>query len=131
MKTKVVASTLLALLIISCDSSNNPTDVRLGEEFQLGYGQSAALTQAGLTITFKALGEDSRCPEGEVCVWSGNARVVISIAGTDASLNMPLAPREVLHSGHKIQLLAVRPYPKVNEQHKPENYSISLIVTKE
>ena len=48
-----------------------------------------------MAVTFKALTEDSRCPEGAVCVWKGNAGVVVSLSETDVSLNTTLQPREV------------------------------------
>jgi hypothetical protein len=128
--TRIVGCILTALLIIGCNSSG-PTEVRVGEQFQLKYDQSVKLNQAGLTITFKALGEDSRCPEGMACFWAGNARVVISVNGSDASLNSYVEPREIFLAGYKTQLLAVHPYPKANQRPRPEDYIITLVVTKE
>lgn len=129
---RVFAAAFLTLWIAGCESSTTgPTGVRPGEQFQLKYGQTASVPAAGLTVTFKDLGEDSRCPEGALCVWAGNARVIVTLSNEDASLNTTLEPREASHAGYKVQLLAVYPYPKMNERHEPENYVITLVVTKE
>lgn len=131
MRRKVVV-VLLTLWVIGCNSSTTgPTEIRLGEEFELRFGQSAALSEAGIGVTFKALTEDSRCPEGAVCFWAGNARVVVSVSDTDALLNTTLEPRKVSHFGYRIQLVAVHPYPKLNEQYRHKDYTIKLIMTKE
>jgi hypothetical protein len=124
----ILIAVLLTLMISGCHS---PTGVNLGEQFQLKYGQNVFVPAANFTVTFTSLGDDSRCPEGALCFWAGNARVVVSISGIDASLNTTLEPREVSHSGYNIQLLGVNPYPKLNEHHVPEDYSITLVVTKE
>ena len=132
MKTRIAISVLLFFLVTGCGASSaNKPVIKLGEELQLGYQQSATLAQGGFTVTFKTLVEDSRCPEGTNCVWAGNAKVVITVMGTDATLNTNGSPREVSLSGYKIQLLDVSPHPKLNQQQAPETYSINLIVTKE
>lgn len=131
MRKKVVVI-LLTLWVIGCNlSTTGSTEIKPGEEFELRCGQSASLSEAGLVVTFKDLTEDSRCPEGAVCVWAGNARVVVSLSETDVLLNTTLQPREVSHSGYRIRLVAVHPYPKLNEQYRPEDYSIKLLMTKE
>ncbi|MGD8553949.1 MAG: hypothetical protein PVJ32_00800 [Anaerolineales bacterium] len=123
---------LLAFMIAGCVSSPpNPAGVALGEQFQLAYGQSVDIREAGFGIEFVAVVEDSRCAEGAVCVWEGNARVEISVSNIDASLNTTLEPRQVSHQGYLIRLLAVNPYPVLGEQIEPEDYVIALIVTKE
>lgn len=132
MKIQSSASVVLALLIAACYSSpDSPISAKPGEPFHLGYAQGATVSRAGLTIVFTTLGEDSRCPEGANCVWSGNARVVISISGKEVSLNTDLDPKETIHSGYKVRLIAVQPYPKMNELLNPDDYTISLIVTKD
>lgn len=132
MRLQTVSSILLAVLIVGCDSSTtSPTAVNLGKRFQLGYGQSATLSQTGLTVTFKSLGEDSRCPEGCCCIWAGNARVIISVAGMDTSLNSYLEPKEISYLEYRIKLLAVQPYPKLNEHINSQSYNIILIIAQE
>jgi hypothetical protein len=106
---------LLCLVMLGCSERGVEPEVaaRPGDQFDLGYGQTARLALTGLTITFKALGEDSRCPEGADCIWAGNARVILTVAGIDTSLNSYLEPKATSLLGYKIQLLAVWPYPKL------------------
>ncbi|MGD2253519.1 MAG: hypothetical protein PVF70_11455 [Anaerolineales bacterium] len=123
---------LLAFMIAGCVSSPaSPASVALGEQFPLTYGQSVDIREAGFGITFIAVAEDSRCAEGAVCVWKGNARVEISVSNIDASLNTTLEPRQMSYQGYLIRLVAVDPYPVLGEQIAPENYVIALIVTEE
>jgi hypothetical protein len=124
----LATSLLLALMIVSCDS---PTAFRLGNQFWLGYGQSVTLAQTRLSVRFKTLKEDSRCPENLDCIWAGNAAVIISLSGEDVLLNTYLDPKEVSRSGYRITLLAVRPYPGPDKQYSPQEYHVRLVVTEE
>jgi len=129
---RVLVAVFLTLWIAGCESSTTgPTGITLGEQFQLKYGQTAIIPAAGLAVTFKDLGEDSRCPEGALCIWAGNARVVVRLANEEVSLNTTLEPREATSAGYKVQLLKVDPYPKLDVQHDPAEYVITLVVTKE
>ncbi len=119
-----------ACFFITCNTSKSPISPKLDNEFEINYGQSVNLQNHNLIIKFKAVDEDSRCPEGAVCVWEGNARIVIEISQTALVLNTTLEPKEIEHIGYKIRLTAVHPYPKTNEQIKIEDYSIKLFVTK-
>ncbi len=127
---KSIILVILALSVIGCKSSTGPTGPSLEEEFELKYGQSVILKNESLTIKFKSIAEDSRCPTGAVCVWEGNARIVIEVSQTEVELNTTLEPKQASYLAYIIQLLAVNPYPKLNEQLKHEDYSIKLIVTK-
>ncbi len=127
--TKALAvCTFLALSFTGCDS---PTAFRLGNQFWLGYGQSVTLAQTRLTVVFRSLKEDTRCPEFVDCAWAGNASVVIVVSGDDVSLNTSLDPGEVSLSGYRIRLMDVRPYPRLDKSYSLREYQVGLIVTEE
>lgn len=129
---KIVAIILAALLITGCNSSTtSPVEIVLGQQFQLKYSASAHCTAGDFIITFKNLDADSRCPEGVECVWAGNAKITISVSGSDMSLNTNLEPKTVSYAGYLIELISVDPYPKASQQTKPEDYSITLVILKE
>jgi len=131
MKTLVMV-VFLALAVSGCTSlATAPGTVDLGEEFQLPYGQTVIIPEARLSLTFRELGEDSRCPEGANCIWAGNARVILIVSDLETSLNTTLEPRQVLHRGYSIQLVGVAPYPKLGEVHKVEDYAVTLVVERE
>ena len=102
----------------------------LGKEFGLNYGQSKTLNSYVLTIKFKDVIEDSRCPEGALCVWEGNAKVAIEISQNEYFLNTTLEPKEIIYGEFKVKLVSVSPHPKINEQIATKDYKINLIVEK-
>ena len=129
---KLILIAFYTALIGGCSSPRiSPATFNPGEEFQLALGQSANIAEASFQLTFITFAEDSRCPVGVVCVWEGNARVVVLVSNVEASLNTSLEPRQISHSGYSVQLLAVNPIPKVGEQFEPEDYIITLVVMKE
>ena len=121
---------ILALSVVGCDSSTDPTGPSLNEEFTLQFGQTVTLKNEPLTITFKSVLEDSRCPTGAECPWEGNARILIQISQTDIELNTTLEPKQATYQAYTIRLVAVEPYPILNEEIEPEDYSIKIIVTR-
>ena len=54
--------------------------VALGQSFTLGLGQAVTVSGPGLTVTFAAVVEDSRCPIGSQCVWAGRAVISLTVA---------------------------------------------------
>ncbi len=119
-----------AFLLIQCNNSGTPLNPAPGHEFEINYGQSRTLDNYPLTIKFKNVIEDSRCPENAVCVWEGNARIAIEVSQKDFILNTVLEPEEIDYLGFKIRLIEVYPYPKINEQIEIEDYTIKLVVDK-
>lgn len=118
---------LLACTAISC-SNKVGQEPRLEEEFQLRFGQTAILSDNGLSIKFLSVGEDSRCPEEVRCIWEGNARIAIQVAHSGFALNTTLEPKEVTHSGYVVRLISVNPYPKYGQEIKPSQYVVTLVV---
>lgn len=103
---------------------------KLNEEFNLAYGQSVTLQNTNLRIKFKEVLEDSRCPLNAMCVWAGNARIVLDVNGTLFELNTNLEPRAAFYAGYKITLIRLHPYPNVETMPiQPEEYSASLYVS--
>ena len=43
----------------------------------MGVGESASIDHTNLTLTFTGVTGDSRCPKDVVCVWAGEAIVVL------------------------------------------------------
>lgn len=84
---------------------------QLGEEFRLGFGQTAAVRGTNVTVFFRDVLEDSRCPEDVVCVWAGNARIQLRVSDgrsmTDLALGSNEEPREGLFHAHRLELLSL------------------------
>jgi len=126
---------LLSVMIIGV--SQRPGDrpeTSLEREFTLPIGREVTLSGTGLVISFKSVVEDSRCPEGVDCIWSGNAKVEIGVSrpGVEPGkllLNTHLAPQSGSYSSYKISLLALNPYPRSGETINPEKYQVKLMIS--
>lgn len=61
-------------------AENADSTVELGETVVLKAGESAEVASKDVSIRFAELVSDSRCPEGMVCVWAGEAVVSLTLA---------------------------------------------------
>lgn len=130
-------STLPLFLFILLGFVHEPATnkkVDLGKEFNIKKGHEVVVRAEQLRITFRSVSSDSRCPTGVQCVWAGNAAIEIKVSKKNgssvATLNTSLEPKEIVYEGFKIKLVALSPYPKVNQSIEPKQYEASFIVTK-
>lgn len=112
-----------------------PVLAAVGDTIRLTAGAAAEVVGVGLRISFEGISEDSRCPSGVDCVWSGDAvaRLRISVTGggeTPVALHTHLEPRESIHGAHLISLLGVEPYPVYGEPVAGADYVVLLRVTR-
>jgi hypothetical protein len=86
----------------------------IAQEFSLKGGQTTVLESEQLTIRFKSVTNESRCPVNLRCVWEGNAQVNLQVtkAGKSPSkialntLGMRKYPREAKYLDYTIKLVA-------------------------
>jgi hypothetical protein len=110
-------------------------DVVVGSDFDLAAGQSARVDGSALTIWFKEVTEDSRCPLGVMCIWAGNAAVSLTIsdaagAKNEVVLNTTLTPQAVRIAGYEISLVNLQPIRKQDATIPPASYVATLHVTR-
>ncbi len=110
--------------------------VKLGQEFSLSIGQSAVITDENLEITFEEVTEDSRCPEGAVCVWEGRVVCLVKITEGDTSYNIELAQPGLsddyaneTFKGYQFTF-NVEPYPEVGKEILSSEYRLLLTISK-
>lgn len=83
-------------------------------------------------MTFDALKEDSRCPEGAACVWAGQVAVSMAMTLPDGKKTFPLelngndAARVYSAGGYRLTLRAVTPTPNVSKPTRPEDKRAEL-----
>ena len=128
-------SLLFLVLLGASQRPANKKAVQLDREFDLRIGQAAILTAAGLGISFTAVTEDSRCPQGVDCIWAGNAIVQISLskdhAGSqDLDLNTELEPKERRYGQYRVRLVRLRPHPKKDMTIGKKDYVATFAVHK-
>jgi len=73
----IMATIITAILILPVLLSAAPLPVNLGVPFVLGPGQSAEVIGGALYFMFTGVLADSRCPEGAICVWEGDAEAAV------------------------------------------------------
>ena len=109
--------------------------IRLGQEFELKINQEAAIEGEGLAVVFESVVEDSRCPEGVDCIWSGNAKIRIRSskqkhAPAPVELNTDVGPKSSSYLDYEIKLVALKPRPKAGKPVLSNEYKAALIITK-
>jgi hypothetical protein len=115
--------------------SRKPEVIRLGQEFELKINQEATIEGEGLIVAFESVLEDSRCPEGVDCIWSGNAKIKVRSSkqkqtSATTELNTDVGAKSSSYSNYEISLIALKPRPKADKAVRPDEYKATLIVTK-
>ncbi len=130
-RMKYWLSIAVAALIAGCFGLD-PTEIPLGEEFELAPNQSTRIVGTDLTVGFRRVVGDTRCPLDAVCVVEGKAGIELGIFGPatqgpvliDAGL-----PATVTEGRYAIEALDLRPYPAlVRGIIRPEDYRLRLVV---
>jgi hypothetical protein len=118
-----------AFLTLACETSGS-LQPSLDRPFSLRVGETAEFANAQLSITFRAVSEDSRCPSDVVCVWEGNGRVRLEIrlrgSRQTLALNTTTQPREVPVGSYRLRLDELAPLPKASRPIPPAEYVATL-----
>ncbi|MFI5187241.1 MAG: hypothetical protein ACHQF0_10980 [Chitinophagales bacterium] len=90
-------------------------------------------------ICFDSLLEDSRCPMEVECFWRGTAVAKFSFSVNNneqditlSLFNLPgIYPSDTVLMGYKIEFLDLKPYPQINVERKPSDYTAEVRITKQ
>jgi hypothetical protein len=133
-KMKYISFFFVVLLFITCrrdsETSTEQNNPQLGDSFDLKIGESVSIKNEQLNFQFVTVSEDSRCPIGALCIWAGNASVVIKIYNMMDTLNTFLDPKEINYGSYKITLLKLSPYPQIGVPRDTTQYVAQFVVTK-
>ena len=134
MTLKLVSLMFLAFLGCS-QKTPDKKPVQLDKEFDLRIGQTASIDAAGFDITFTAVTEDSRCPQGVDCIWAGNAIVQVKISrdhadSRDLDLNTGIEPKERRYGEYRVSLVRLQPHPKKDIPIRKQDYAATFVVHK-
>lgn len=135
---------ILASLLLGCSNalnvnfSENQTMPRVGKEFSIKAGQQVKFDDAEFALKFTRVVQDSRCPTDVNCVWAGNAEVALNVnydkCAAIITLNTHRTPEtsdEDKVGGFRVKLIKLDPYPHSQKKISPEDYTATLLVTKE
>ena len=116
----------------------NSISVQLANPFSLRLNQIAVIKSENLQLKLLEVKNDSRCPSGIQCIWPGQVEIVISVAREDRDAELILIHREgdddlasKTFDGYLIKLIEVTPYPQKNQTIEIEDYSATLVISKE
>lgn len=122
------------LTLGSCSETNlgnesRNSGERIGDTIVMSVGGSYYDAEYHFRIGVVSLLGDSRCPEGLICVWGGNAgvRFEIVVAGNHRRLfdlnthGGQNYPQDTVINGIEFRLVSVEPYPKHNAPAVPES----------
>ena len=150
MKINLLPFILLILSFVSACQATPPSPVaaKVDAEFTLAPDQSAAVEGTDLTITFRSVPGDDRCPSEVECAASGPVDVLLSVQKggeesrdfnlqtfTDHKGIAPSVPFDGLTNpievgGYLIRIAGVTPYPTNPEiTIEPSDYRVTLIVS--
>lgn len=139
-RIRSLVSILALSALAACSHGASPSGPRdtlvtatIGQEFDLAVGSTAEVGDGGLTIVFTAVRDDSRCPLDVVCVWAGNAEVLLAVsvgraAAETLTLHTNLEPHAGLHGGYTVRLIALSPYPDSRRTIDADEYVARLRV---
>jgi hypothetical protein len=127
MRCVPVIASMIALGAACATGARNP-------DLVIDIGSSIMARGTGLTITFKEVTGDSRCPIDVTCVQAGNAQALLEVKGEDGSqqvvgLNTTEGPSEGLVGKVLIRLVRLDPQPVSSVPASARKYSVVLHVT--
>ena len=111
-----------------------PGQFRLGDIFPLNYQEKKHNADENISIKFKRVLSDSRCPIDVNCVWEGNAEVEFIFSKNNVwrsiILNTGIEPSKVSLFGYEIQLVSLEPPVLSNDPPDQEDYIAYLVITR-
>ncbi|MEV6280140.1 hypothetical protein [Nocardia sp. NPDC051832] len=102
-----------------------------GQPFTLSPGQTAIISDTGISLTFVRVVDDTRCPVAQdvACVWSGDATVVIRSSGATYELHTDWGAKAATLAPHLVTLQALAPGRKFANSIDQQDYSATLQVS--
>lgn len=141
MKTRWLGAAALALVAAACakDSVEPAGDgamlleAQAGDTVRLVVGQAARV--GDIAVTFRGVGEDSRCPIDALCVWPGSAEALLDVAvgsGTPVRVGLHTfsEPRSADFGQYTVKVAYVEPAQQSDRAIDPATYSVRLAISR-
>lgn len=130
MKTKVILVLFVLLTTISCEEDD---DFTFDYSVEKSFNVFKDYTSVDQSFTFSILEvNDSRCAKGVQCIWDEVATVKIADDNLMTDTLVLNTYDNVIDTvnNYSIELLDVSPYPEISKEVKPDDYRVTLIVTR-
>jgi len=108
----------------------------LDRNFKIKYGQELTVKGGDLKLKFASVLDDSRCPANGICIWAGDAKILIGVRRAKAEesqieLHTYGKPTQAKYQEYVIRLVALDPYPGTETEGKRSDYVATLLIKKE
>jgi len=116
---------------IYIERTENCNYINYGEKINLSNGECRFDPLKDTYICFDTLVSDSRCPEGVMCFWEGEAIVrfrFIESGGDFITSEVKLGTQDALIAGYKFSFVELRPYPSVKDWPELSEYVATIVV---
>jgi hypothetical protein len=133
MMPALLRTIFLSVSLIACFPAAVAQDAR-GRSFTLDVGEHIFLKRERLRIEFVAVPSESRCPADGVCVWAGDAEVLLRVRRVGVAQQAmrlhtnPSFPQVGRYQRYEISLLALFPYPRSDVPIEGRDYQARLLV---
>ncbi len=118
---------------IGCEKSVLEQTFTVGEESIFRINHLYTSSDGQYTFQINEI-NDSRCPEGLVCFWSGEVSMVgewiVNKNRTIVELHSVLKNLQKEPGGFTIQIVDVKPYPKFGTKYESKDLVITLLISK-
>jgi hypothetical protein len=128
MYKRILTFVALAAVLLLLQCSDKPTQpeqqIKLGELFTLTPGKTLGVQGEDLSLTFRSVLSDSRCPFSVLCFWEGIAEIQVALVKTSGDTALVTLgvlggtrynaenPYFVDTLGYRLTLLRLDPYPE-------------------
>jgi hypothetical protein len=127
-----IALVALVTLVAACKGGGAVKAVQLGEAVTLKIDEAAKVGEE-VVVTFKAVSNDSRCPQGVQCVTAGEATVVLTAKVGEKTEELTVkvgaaADNKATIEPFAIRILKLDPYPTEGQTIQDADRSIEMRV---
>ncbi|WP_312765628.1 hypothetical protein [Epilithonimonas sp.] len=116
----------ILLLVSNCKTqSQTQTSENGNNTITIGINKSAKIPNSKISLEFRNIAEDSRCPVDVTCIWEGIAKVDVEGTVGNQKTNFQVGTRDFLQqnvsksfsfSGYRFTLTDLKPYPGGKEE---------------
>jgi hypothetical protein len=122
-----------AALSFGCDASSSSPSGMLPLTTTLQVGEQT--TASGLSVTFAAVKQDSRCPIDAFCVRAGDATLVFDLSANRRAarydLQVPSPDKgQVTYEGFLIEVQELTPYPSSGKTIRQDEYRATVKISR-
>ena len=121
------------LAVTACDDRVTGPTSPLNTEFTLAPSETISIEGTSLSVRFNRITGDSRCPADALCILGGSADVSMTAISERSTRDHVLRTGDlqpVQHDEFTLSLVQVSPYPFSARTIEPNEYRVTLKVTR-